>query len=139
MNVILSVAQRCLGYLQTIQITDVLDIALLSYMLYRLFMWARNSNVGQVLKGIALIFVMLWTTSAFHLYMMNYLISKVLELGVLAIVIVFQPEIRHFLEQIGARGMSAVFSRKNSWERMTTIPAVISKPPTSQIDSWDSL
>lgn len=112
MNVILSVAQRSLGYLQTIQIADVLDIAILSYLLYRLFLWSRNSNVGQVLKGIALIFLMLWGTSFFHLHVMNYILSRVLELGFLSLVVVFQPEIRHFLEQIGTRGMPGVFAPK---------------------------
>ena len=114
MNVVLNLAQRCLGYLQTIQITDVLDIAILAYLLYRLLLWARDSNAGQVLKGIALIFIMLWGTSLFHLYVMNFLLSRVLELGFLAIVVVFQPEIRHFLQQFGAKGMPGLLSREES-------------------------
>lgn len=114
MNVLLSVAQRCLAYLQTIQATDVLDIAILAYLLYRLMMWSRNSNVGQVLKGIALIFIMLWGTSLLHLYVMNYLLSRVLELGFLALVVVFQPEIRHFLEQFGAKGMPVLLAGRES-------------------------
>lgn len=114
MSVVLSLAQRCLGYFQTIQITDVLDILILAYLLYRLLLWARDSNAGQVLKGIALIFVMLWGTSLFHLYVMNFFLSRVLELGFLAIVVVFQPEIRHFLEQFGAKGMPGLLSRRES-------------------------
>ncbi len=114
MNVLLSVAQRCLAYLQTIQATDVLDIAILAYLLYRLMMWSRNSNVGQVLKGIALIFIMLWGTSLLHLYVMNFLLSRVLELGFLALVVVFQPEIRHFLEQFGAKGMPVLLAGRES-------------------------
>lgn len=114
MNVLLDLAQRSLAYLQTIQATDVLDIAILAYLLYRLMMWSRNSNVGQVLKGIALIFIMLWGTSFLHLYVMNYLLSRVLELGFLSIIVVFQPEIRHFLEQFGAKGMSGLFSGRES-------------------------
>ena len=114
MNVLLEMAQRSLSYLQTIQATDILDIAILAYLLYRLMMWSRNSNVGQVLKGIALIFIMLWGTSFLHLYVMNYLLSRVLELGFLSIIVVFQPEIRHFLEQFGAKGMSGLFSGRES-------------------------
>ena len=114
MNVLLEMAQRSLSYLQTIQATDILDIAILAYLLYRLMMWSRNSNVGQVLKGIALIFIMLWGTSFLHLYVMNYLLSRVLELGFLSIIVVFQPEIGHFLEQFGAKGMSGLFSGRES-------------------------
>ncbi len=111
MGVVTNIAMRCLGYLQTIQVTDCIDIAVLSYLLYRLLMWARRSNVGQILKGISLIFIMLWATSAFNLHVINYLLSKTLELGLTAVVIVFQPEIRRFLEQIGAKGIP-VFNRK---------------------------
>lgn len=107
-EVVLTIAQRCMGYIQTIQITDIIDIAILSYLLYRLLLWARNSNVGQVLKGIAMIFVVLWLTSFFKLHLLYYLLSNMLEVGLLAIVIVFQPEIRHFLEQIGAKGLPTV-------------------------------
>jgi diadenylate cyclase len=114
MSMVLSLAQRCLGYIQTIQITDLLDIAILAYILYRLLLWARDSNAGQVLKGIALIFIMLWATSVFHLYVLNFLLSRVLELGFLAIVVVFQPEIRHFLEQFGAKGMPGLLARQES-------------------------
>lgn len=112
MNVLLNLAQRWLGYIQTIQITDLIDIVILAYLLYRLLTWARSSNVGQILKGIALIFIMLGVTGVFHLNVLNYLLSKVLELGFLAAVVIFQPEIRHFLEQIGAKGFNTVFSSR---------------------------
>lgn len=112
MGVILSFAQRCLGYLQTIQITDVLDIAILAYLLYRLLLWSRDSNAGQVLKGITLIFIMLWCTSFFHLYVLNFFLSRILELGFLALVVVFQPEIRHFLQQFGAKGIPGLLARE---------------------------
>lgn len=120
MNVLIDAAQRCLGYIQTIQISDLVDIAVLSYVIYRLLLWVRNSNVGQVLKGIILIFVMLWATNVLHLNILNYLLGRVVELGFLAIIVVFQPEIRHFLEQIGAKGIPTVFSRENSVDESET-------------------
>lgn len=120
MHVLIEAAQRCLGYIQTIQVSDLVDIAVLSYLIYRLLLWARNSNVGQVLKGIALIFVMLWATNVFHLNILNYLLGRVVELGFLAIIVVFQPEIRHFLEQIGTKGIPTVFSRETSVDESET-------------------
>lgn len=113
MEIILSVAHRCLGYIQTVQITDVIDIVILSYLLYRLLRLARNSNAGQVLKGIAFLFVLLWMASLFNLHVLSYILNNAVELGLLALVIVFQPEIRHFLEQMGTKGIPTVFNREN--------------------------
>lgn len=112
MEVILNVAQQCLGYIRTVQLTDIIDIAILSYLLYHIFRLARNSNTGQVIKGIILLFVMLWLANLFNLHVLTYILNNAVELGFLAIVIVFQPEIRHFLEQVGTRGLSTVFSRE---------------------------
>lgn len=105
MEVLINLAQVCLGYMKTIQVTDVIDIAILSYFLYRILMWARNTNAGQVLKGIGFIFIMLWGSSVLHLHVVSYLLGKIIEVGFLAVVVVFQPEIRHFLESMGENGI----------------------------------
>lgn len=112
MEAILNVLQRWLGYIQTVQVTDIIDIAILAYLLYRLLMLARSSNAGQVLKGIAFLFILLWMASLFHLHVLSYILNNAVELGLLAIIIVFQPEIRHFLEQMGTKGIPTVFNRE---------------------------
>lgn len=106
-EVLFNVAQSWLGYLKTIQVTDIIDIAILSFFLYRLLTWARNSNAGQVLKGIGIIFIALWGASVLNLHVVSYLMGKIIEVGFLAVVVVFQPEIRHFLESMGTRGFAA--------------------------------
>lgn len=112
MDVILRVAQKGLGFIQTVQITDIIDILIIAYLIYRLLLLARHSNAGQVLKGIALLFVMLWLASVFNLHVLSYILNTAVELGFLALIVVFQPEIRHFLEQMGANGFTTVFGKK---------------------------
>lgn len=114
MTAILSVAQQCLGYIKTIQITDLIDIGILAYVIYRVLLLARNSNTGQVLKGIGFLVGVMWVSSLLNLHVISFLLSNALELGFLALVVVFQPEIRHFLEQMGTRGLSSMFSRSDT-------------------------
>lgn len=102
------------SYLETIRISDIIDIAIIAYLIYRLLRLARESRTGQVLKGVLLLIVVLWATSPslLNLHVLNYLLSNAMELGLLAIIIVFQPEIRHFLEQVGNNGLSTMFNHE---------------------------
>lgn len=116
---LINLAQGCVSYMKTIQITDVIDIAILSYLLYRMLLWARNTNAGQVLKGIGFIFIMLWVSSVLHLHVVSYLLGKIIEVGFLAVVVVFQPEIRHFLESMGEKGIPfSVFRSQEPTDEM---------------------
>lgn len=55
-----------------------------------------------MLRGIVLVVAMLWLSNVLNLHVLSYILSKTVELGFLALIIVFQPEIRHFLEQVGS-------------------------------------
>lgn len=113
MQYLMNLAQMSHGYIKTIQITDLIDIAILSFLLYRLLGWIKNSNAGQVLKGLGVIVALLWGASVLRLNVVSYLMGKFIEVGLLAVVVVFQPEIRRFLESMGTRGLSnSVFSPK---------------------------
>lgn len=102
MDVFLATMQQVLDYLRTIKITDLIDIAIISYIFYRIILFAKQTRAGQVLRGIALVILLLWISNVFNLHILAYILSKAVELGFLALVVVFQPEIRHFLEQVGS-------------------------------------
>jgi diadenylate cyclase len=103
MDVLLGLLQRALSYLQTIKVTDVIDIAIISYIFYKILQFARETRAGQVLRGVALVIGLLWLSDVCNLHVLSYILSKTVELGFLALIVVFQPEIRHFLEQVGSR------------------------------------
>lgn len=102
MDAFLDWIQQALNYLQTIKITDLIDIAIISYIFYKIFQFARETRAGQVLRGIVLVIAMLWLANVLNLHVLNYILTKTVELGFLALVVVFQPEIRHFLEKVGS-------------------------------------
>ena len=102
MDAFLATMQQVLDYLHTIKITDLIDIAIISYLFYRIILFAKETRAGQVLRGIGLVIFLLWIANVFNLHILAYILSKAVELGFLAVVVVFQPEIRHFLEKMGS-------------------------------------
>lgn len=96
------VIQQAIRYVQTIALSDLLDVAIIAYIIYRLVLLTRNSQAGQVFKGVFLVIVMLWLSELFKLHVLNFLLDSVVQVGFLALIVVFQPEIRHFLGQVGS-------------------------------------
>ena len=103
---------QALNYLQTIKISDVIDIAILAYIIYRLLVFGRKSQSGRLIQGIALVFVSLWITDLCNFYVLNFILRNAVEIGFLALIVVFQPEIRRFLERVGARGFGKLLSHQ---------------------------
>ena len=102
MKVIGSALEKATKYLMTIGISDFVDIIIVAYLLYKFIWLARKSNFSNVAKGIVLIIIGLWLSEVLKLTMINYLLRKVLELGLIALLIIFQPELRRLLERLGS-------------------------------------
>ena len=113
MSVIAHYANLCLGYIQTIKITDVIDMAIIAYAIYRLLLLVRKSRTGQVLRGVLLLLAALWISYEAHLHVLSFILSKAIEIGFLAIIVLFQPEIRRALEQVGSRGFDRLLGRQS--------------------------
>ncbi|SBW04522.1 conserved hypothetical protein [uncultured Eubacteriales bacterium] len=94
-------------------ITDILDIAIMAYIIYKVLMLVRRTSTGQVVKGVFIILVAFALASFWHFNMLSYILGRALEWGVLALVILFQPEIRRFLEQMGRSSIGNVFVRED--------------------------
>lgn len=95
-----------LNVLKTFGIWDLIDIVIIAVLLYRVLMFASNSRAGQLLKGIAVMLVMYIIAAAFELKSTSYLLEQVFSFGIIAIVVVFQPELRHALESMGKSKIS---------------------------------
>lgn len=112
MDVVQITIVTILGYLRLIKISDIIDVLLVAYVIYKSMALLRKSSAIQVAKALVLIVVTLWLSYQLNLNAVNFVLGKAMELGLLAIVIVFQPEIRRFLEQIGSNDFSAFWSFK---------------------------
>ncbi len=91
-------------------LTDVIDILLVTYVLYKALKFIRDTRTVQLLKGIGFLFIVMQFSGVFKLYTVNYILSNAMQLGVIAIFIVFQPELRRALEQLGNTSIGNFFS-----------------------------
>ena len=120
MGLLAHYANICLRYIQMIKITDIIDMAIIAYIIYRLLLLTRKSRSGQVLKGIVLVLLALAVAYYCRLYVLYYILRGAVEIGFLALIVVFQPEIRRFLEQVGSKGFGKLLvpqTKTNEAER----------------------
>lgn len=97
--------------LPSIGVMDIVDVLVVAFVIYELISLIRNSSGARIAKSIILILIMLWFTSVSHMYALNFILSYVIEVGAIALVIVFQPELRRFLERFGKRAtLREIFS-----------------------------
>jgi diadenylate cyclase len=78
---------------------DVLDVGVIAYIIYRLALAVRGTRVISLLKGTALVLLLLWASTGLPTF--NWILQRLLPAGVVALVVIFQPELRMTLERIG--------------------------------------
>lgn len=80
---------------------NILDVAILTILIYNVIKLVMHTRSNSLFKGIAAILIMSWISDILHINALSWLLSQILNMGFLVIVIVFQPELRRALEQIG--------------------------------------
>ncbi len=93
------------GMFMSIKITDILDMAIVAFLLYKLLEFIKETRAQQLFRGILLIVAFFLISEVFNLSLLNWLFNRLITVGLIAVVILFQPEIRRGLEQIGRRGV----------------------------------
>ncbi|WP_202709995.1 diadenylate cyclase CdaA [Sporosalibacterium faouarense] len=84
-----------------IRIRDIIDIAIVAFAFYKLFMLIRETRAEQLIKGIILLLVATRMSQILELYTVQWILEKTMTVGVIALLIVFQPELRRALEYLG--------------------------------------
>lgn len=110
MEGILYLLQEFKGKVVLFGISDVVDIAIMAFLIYKVIMLMRRTNSGAVAKGVLLLLFALGVSTFFHLNTVSYLLQQLMVWGVIALVVIFQPEIRRFLEQMGRTSLGKVFT-----------------------------
>lgn len=87
----------------TMRFSDIVDILTVAYLIYNIIMLIRKTNSFRLARGILLILIALWLSGVLKLTMFNRLLQKTVELGLIALVIIFQPELRRLLERMGSK------------------------------------
>ena len=94
--------RRSVNYLSTMGISDFLDIIIVAYLIYKAIGFVRRTNSNNLAKGLVVFLLALWGSDIFSLTMINFLLRKTAELGLIALLILFQPELRRLLERMGS-------------------------------------
>ena len=98
------------GFTQTIlsmQWSDYLDIIVVAFIIYKLLPLLRTPHIMRLARTVVLLVLVAWATDVMHLYTLNWLLSQLLAIGLLAFVVLFQPELRQIPPAPAARGRRA--------------------------------
>ena len=86
---------------QDIRFQDVLDIVIITVLVYKIIEWSMNTRAYQLLKGLGVLLLILLLSTLFNLYTINYLLNTLLVSGIVVMAVIFQPELRRGLAHIG--------------------------------------
>ncbi len=96
---------------QTVTFWDFLDVLIVAFIIYKILMLVRRTNSANVMKGILFLLIVLWISSLLPMTVISYLLDGAFEVGILAIIVIFQPELRRILEQVGSGSFKGIFGR----------------------------
>ena len=110
--------------------TDLVEIIILAFLIYHIMLWIKTTRAWALVKGFSVIMVFLIAAVLFEMDTILWIAGKIFDIGILAIVIVFQPELRRALEQLGQQNIIAnILAIENSKEDETfssrTIDAIV--------------
>lgn len=102
MENIKGIISNAINYMKTAQVSDIIDIILVAVLIYVAIGLIRRTNTTRLARGIVFILLALWLSDLFKFRMINSLLKTTVELGFIALVIIFQPELRRLLERMGS-------------------------------------
>ena len=107
--------ENIMAYIKSLQtnpfelITLIIDVTLVALLLYIFFRLVKGSRAWQLIKGIALLVLATWLSGLFNLKILNWILTGIMNVGVIAILVIFQPELRRGLEQLGTNKFTQFF------------------------------
>ena len=99
--------------LSAINISDVVDIAVVSFLIYQVVKLVRETSSARIIRGVIILIAAMWLSNILQLTMVNYLFHAILTWGIVVIAIVFQPELRRILERVGRSKLSSLMLRND--------------------------
>ena len=105
MDKVLTLMEDIGRYLSLLTITDLVDVAIIVFLVYKLLSLVKSTRAENILKGVGIFLLALWLSTALELRAVSYILSHVVEWGILALIILFQPEIRQILERLGSKNI----------------------------------
>ncbi len=102
--------QSLIKQIELISITDILDILIITFVIYKALKFIRDSRIQQLLKGVVVLVVVTHVSQLVKLYTLHYILSSVMQFGLVAVVVIFQPELRRMLANLGQTSIGRWFN-----------------------------
>ena len=104
-----------LSYIKSLQenpfelITLIIDLSIVVFLIYYFLKIVKGSRAWQLIKGIAFLIVITWVSGLLNLKILNWILTAIMNVGVIAVIVIFQPELRRGLEQLGTNKFTKFF------------------------------
>lgn len=103
--------------------TDIVEIIIIAFLFYQIIKWIKNTKAWMLFKGIVVLLVFTLIASIFNLTTILWIAERTFSVGIIAVIVVFQPELRRALEQLGRKNLISNFfsmdDSKNSVQRFS--------------------
>ncbi len=115
--------QNFLQTLTRMQWSDYLDILVVAFLIYKLLPLIRTPNMMRITRTVVIVLVVAWLTDAMKLHTLSWILNQLLAVGILAFVILFQPELRRMLDHLANMKLGSFFSISRPVQEMDVIIA----------------
>lgn len=93
--------------------TDIFDILIVMFLIYKILTFSKSQTAVKIIKAVVALLLLSYLSDLLHLNALNFLVSTAIEIGLVALVVVFQPELRRALERLGGGSIKSLFVAKN--------------------------
>ena len=107
----------------SMKLTDFIDILLLAFLIYKVFPLMRSSGAARIAKAVIFLVVVSWITDWLDMYAIHFVTEQVMTVGLIALVVLFQPELRRIMDHIGNVKLSKIFSADRTSQEMEGVIA----------------
>ena len=112
MDAVINFFKEFSSMLPTIKVMDIVDILVVAFLIYKVIMMGRSTSAARIAKSVLIILILAGVTQLLNMYLLNYILDKILEIGLVALIVVFQPELRRMLEKLGSKNVREILSVK---------------------------
>ena len=112
MDAVINFFKEFSSMLPTIKVMDIVDILVVAFLIYKVIMMVRSTSAARIAKSVLIILILAGVTQLLNMYLLNYILDKILEIGLVALIVVFQPELRRMLEKLGSKNVREILSVK---------------------------
>jgi diadenylate cyclase len=107
----------------SMKLTDFIDILLLAFLIYKVFPLMRSSGAARIAKAVIFLVVVSWVTDWLDMYAIHFVTEQVMTVGLIALVVLFQPELRRIMDHIGNVKLGKIFSADRTSQEMEGVIA----------------